>query len=131
MLALYERDANGGQGQMVDLALYEANFRITADLVASYKKTGAIRERIGNRNPTFSPAGTFQTSDGRFVQIAAGGDNVFKRLAEVMERTDLLEDERYATASARQQNAEQLEGILADWVAARDFAVVESSLCGR
>ena len=40
-----------------------------------------IRERIGNRNPTFAPAGTFETRDKRYVQIAAGGDGVWPRLA--------------------------------------------------
>ena len=63
MLALYERDANGGTGQMIDLALYEAPFRITSDLLANYVRTGETRERIGNRNPGFSPAGTFRTKD--------------------------------------------------------------------
>ena len=78
MFALYERDARGGEGQMIDLALYEAPFHITADMMTKHAQTGEIRERIGNRNPTFSPAGTFQTRDGRYVQIAAGGTEAGK-----------------------------------------------------
>ncbi|MAW54062.1 MAG: hypothetical protein CMM69_01125, partial [Rhodospirillaceae bacterium] len=77
MFALYQRDMQGGEGQMIDLALYEPTFRITANMMPNFFRDGEVRERIGNRNPTFSPAGTFETKDGKYVQIAAGGDNVF------------------------------------------------------
>lgn len=128
MLALYERDANGGKGQMIDLALYEAPFRITSDLLANFVYKGQNRERIGNRNPGFCPAGTFETRDGRFVQIAAGGDNVWQRLAGAMDRTELATDPRYATSRERIVRADELEALLAEWIAARDFDEVESKL---
>ena len=72
MFALYQRHA-GWEGQMIDLALYEPTFRITANMMPNFFRDGEIRERIGNRNPTFSPAGTFETKDGKPGQIAAGG----------------------------------------------------------
>jgi len=131
MFALYHRDARGGKGQLIDLALYEAPFRITSDLVAAFETRGAIRERIGNRNPTFTPAGTFETKDGRYVQIAAGGDNVFARLAEAMNHPEWITDERYATSAARHERADEMEQLVADWVAAHDFAEVESRLVER
>ena len=130
MFALYQRDAQGGTGQMIDLALYEPTFRITADMVTKYAKTGDIRERIGNRNPTFSPAGTFETSDGRYVQIAAGGDKVWQRLAEAMDMAALATDERYARSRARIERADELEQLLADWVGKHSFAEVEKRLVG-
>jgi succinyl-CoA--D-citramalate CoA-transferase len=126
MFALYERDANKGQGQMIDLALYEPTFRITADMVPDFLRTGNIRERIGNRNPTFSPAGTFETKDGRYVQIAAGGDGVFKRLAHAMEQPHMAEDERYSTSRARIERADELEAWLGEWIGARQFADIEA-----
>ena len=51
MFALYHRDAQtpGGEGQMIDLALYEAPFRITGDMLTMHARTGETRERIGNR----------------------------------------------------------------------------------
>lgn len=128
MFALYERDARGGEGQMIDLALYEAPFRITADMMVQYTRTGAIRERIGNRNPTFSPAGTFQTRDGRYVQIAAGGDNVWQRLAEAIDMADLAQDPRFARSRARIERADELEALLADWIGQHDFADIEARL---
>lgn len=128
VLALYERDANGGVGQMIDLALYEPTFRITGDLVAGFTRHGRIRERIGNRNATFTPAGTFTTKDDRFVQIAAGGDNVWPRLAAAMGREDLATDERYARGRDRNDRADELEGLLAEWVGRHTYAEVEAIL---
>ena len=128
MLALYERDAKGGEGQMIDLALYEAPFRITSSLVADYRRHGRNRERIGNRNPGFSPAGTFETLDGRYVQIAAGGDNVWRRLAEIIGGEDLATDDRYLTSRDRIKRADELEELLGAWISDREFSDVESTL---
>ncbi len=135
MFALYQRDAQGGAdgkggGQMIDLALYEPTFRITADMLTKFAKTGEIRERIGNRNPTFAPAGTFQTRDGRYVQIAAGGDKVWQRLAEAMDMAALATDERYAKSRNRIARADELEKLLEDWIARHDFADIEKRLVG-
>jgi crotonobetainyl-CoA:carnitine CoA-transferase CaiB-like acyl-CoA transferase len=128
MFALYQRDAQGGEGQMIDLALYEPTFRITGDMLTKFARTGAIRERIGNRNPTFAPAGTFETKDGRFVQIAAGGDKVWQRLAEATGIAGLATDPRYLKSRDRIARADELEKLLADWIAEHDFAEVEARL---
>ena len=134
MFALYQRDQQGGleaEGQLIDLALYEAPFRITADMMHKHMLTGDNRERIGNRNPTFSPAGTFETKDGRYVQIAAGGDAVFRRLVEAMGMPELAEDLRYARSKDRITRPDELEKILADWIAERDFHDIEERLVGN
>ncbi|MGY9057363.1 MAG: CaiB/BaiF CoA transferase family protein [Alphaproteobacteria bacterium] len=128
MFALYNRDAQGGTGQLIDLGLYEAPFRITADMMTAHARTGENRERIGNRNPTFTPAGTFETKDGRYVQIAAGGDGVWARLAKAMGQAELAEDPRYKTIAERMKRADEMEGMLADWVATLDFAEIEPLL---
>ena len=132
MFALYHRDANGGkgEGQLIDQALYEAPFRITADMMTDFARTGANRERIGNRNPTFTPAGTFETKDGRYVQIAAGGDGVWPRLAQAMGQPELAEDPRYKTIGERMQRADEMEQMCADWVATLNFDEIEPLLVG-
>lgn len=132
MFALYQRDMQGGPnneggGQMIDLALYEPTFRITANMMPNFFRDGEIRERIGNRNPTFSPAGTFETKDGKYVQIAAGGDNVFQRLAGAMGMPELAEDPRYSTSRERIARADELEALLADWVGQQMFADIDKS----
>ncbi|NQV61584.1 MAG: CoA transferase [Alphaproteobacteria bacterium] len=133
VLALHQRDQQGGTdgkggGQMIDLALYEPSFRITADMITQFANTGAVRERIGNRNPTFAPAGTFETKDGRYIQIAAGGDNVFARLVEAMDMPELSSDPRYAKSAARVARADELEALLSVWIGARDFKDIEQRM---
>ena len=133
VLALYQRDQQGGAdgkggGQMIDLALYEPSFRITADMITQFANTGAVRERIGNRNPTFAPAGTFETKDGRYIQIAAGGDKVFARLVEAMDMPELSSDPRYAKSVARVARADELEAMLTEWIGAHDFADIEQRM---
>ena len=131
MFALYQRDMQGGEGQLIDLALYEPTFRITGDMVPDFLRTGKNRERIGNRNPTFAPAGTFKTRDGRYVQIAAGGDKVFRRLVEAMDRAELADDPRYSVSRERIARADELEAMLGDWIGKNDFAEIETRLVGN
>ncbi len=126
MFALYERDAQGGTGQMIDLALYEAPFRITGDLVQNYQRTGEIRERIGNRNPGFSPAGTFLTSDGTWLQIAAGGQGPWTRLCAAMGDEGLGDDPRFASSRDRIHHADELEELLGAWIGQRTFEELDA-----
>jgi len=133
MLALYQRDIQGGAdgdggGQMIDLALYEPSFRITSEMLHNYVVDGTARERIGNRNPTFAPPGTFETRDKRLVQIVVGGDNVFERLASAMNMPELTTDPRFRDSAARIQHAEKIEIVLQEWISQREFAEVESRM---
>ena len=128
MMALHWRDTGGDEGQMIDLGLYEAPFRISSSLMASFLRDGNVRERVGNRNPGFVPAGNFLTRDERWIQIAAGADGVWRRLATVMDRAELIDDPRYATAPERSSRADELETLVKVWVGGMDFADVERAL---
>ena len=128
MLALYARDAKKESGQLIDLALYEPTFRITSNLVASWNASGKNRERIGNRNPGFSPAGTFETKDKRFIQVAAGGDNVWRRLASIIGGDELRDDIRFQSSRDRIKRSDELEALIQDWISSRDFFEVERIL---
>lgn len=113
--ALYHRDVQGGQGQIIDLALYEAGFRASEDALTSYATTGVVRERLGNRNPRVVPASEFTTADGRLLSIHAGTDSLFGKLATLMGRADLVSDPRYANRTARVENQAELYALIAQW----------------
>ncbi len=116
MIALYHRDGQQtGEGQMIDLALYEPIFRISA-LVQAYDKMGKIRERSGNVNPSIAPAETFQTKDGQWIVLIAGTDNIWRRLAKVMGREDLIDDPRFATIRKRVENMQELHQMVGEWM---------------
>ncbi|MVU77228.1 CoA transferase [Nocardia sp. ET3-3] len=119
MTALYHRDLNGGQGQVIDLALYEAGFRASENALLNYSANGAVRERSGNTNPFIVPASDFDTADGRRISVHAGTEPLFRRLCTVMGRPELCEDERFSTVAARIQNQRQLYALVAEWTAGR------------
>jgi crotonobetainyl-CoA:carnitine CoA-transferase CaiB-like acyl-CoA transferase len=126
--ALYHRDLRGGEGQVIDLALYEPGFRASEDALMRYSVEGAIRERTGNINPNIVPAANFTTSDGREITIHAGTDSLFVRLAQVMGRDGLAADPRFATNQARVLNQSALYAIIAEWVATAELAPLMARL---
>ena len=115
--ALYHRDVNGGSGQIIDLALYEAGVRASEDAIIDFSATGTIRERMGNRNSYVVPASDFTTADQRRVSVHAGTDTLFRKLATVMGRADLANDPRFQTRAARTEHQDQLYAEIESWVA--------------
>ena len=69
--------------------------------------------QAGNNHPTGIPTGVFPTSDGH-INIAASGDDIYKRLCDAITRPDLLTDPRFATSKARQTNRDTLNDILGE-----------------
>lgn len=114
--ALYHRDtAEDGDGQFIDIGLYESMFRMLEFLVAEYDQNDTIKERSPGLSGHSSPAGTFKTKDGHWVVLVTSSDRTFERLAEAMDRLDMLKDERYHTNSERLKRFEETNGIVADW----------------
>jgi crotonobetainyl-CoA:carnitine CoA-transferase CaiB-like acyl-CoA transferase len=115
--AIYYRDVNpDGEGQMVDIALYESVFRMLEFLVAEYDKLGKVRERSPGLTGHSSPAGTFMTKDGHWVVLVTSTDSTFERLAQAMNREDLLTNEKFCTNERRLQHNDEMNQIVADWI---------------
>jgi len=127
LAALVERERSG-QGQGVEVALYEGVLRVMEWTIAAYDRLGIVRERAGNRLPNSAPLDNYATSDGRYVCIAAAGDGLFPRLCRAMGREDLLDDERFASLRARAQHADEINDVVAAWCAARPAAEIEAIL---
>jgi crotonobetainyl-CoA:carnitine CoA-transferase CaiB-like acyl-CoA transferase len=124
LAAVYERDrtarASGTapRGQWVDLSLYESILRIMEHTLATYDRTGVVREREGNRLKNSAPLDNWRTKDGKWVCIIAAGDGLFPRLCRAMGREDLLAEPRFRTMARRAEHGDEINGIVADWVAA-------------
>jgi crotonobetainyl-CoA:carnitine CoA-transferase CaiB-like acyl-CoA transferase len=114
--ALYHRDHRGGDGQVIDLALYEAGLRASEDSVAAYGLENRVRERLGNKNPYIVPASDFETADGRRISLHAGTDPLFRRLTAVMRQPELADDPRFADRDARVAHQDALYPLIAAWV---------------
>lgn len=117
LLALYERDARGGQGQMIDVALYEAVFNLTESLLPEYSAFGAIRQPAGGALPGIAPSNAYCCSDAQYVLIAGNGDSIYKRLMTLIGRSDLGEDPTLAHNDGRAKRATEIDAAINAWTA--------------
>ncbi len=115
LMALRHREVNGGLGQVVDVALYEAIFAIMESMVPEFDVFGFIRERTGNIMPGITPSSIHTSADGKHVQIGANGDAIFKRLMVALGRSDLAEDPSLATNDGRDLRRDELYGVIDRW----------------
>ena len=128
LLALYERDARGGEGQMIDVALYEAVFNLTESLLPEYHVFGAVRQPAGGALPGIAPSNAYPCLDGQYVLIAANGDSLFKRLMELIGRADLANDPDLARNDGRAKRAEEIDQIIGEWSEQRTLEDILSAL---
>ena len=117
LLALQHRQHNGGKGQLVDVALYEAVFSLLESTLPEYGMTGFVRERSGGALPGITPSNTYACKDGSFVVIGANGDAIFKRLMGAMGRPDLAGDPALVHNAGRSARAEELDAAISSWTA--------------
>lgn len=138
MMALRHRDATGGkwngkagddcvagQGQMIDVALYEAVFNMMESLVPEYDYAGVVRERTGGALPGIVPSNTYTTGDGENIVIAGNGDAIFKRLMLAMGRDDLASDPQLFRNDGRVPRTAEIDAAIQAWCATQ---TIESAL---
>ncbi|WP_102347249.1 CaiB/BaiF CoA transferase family protein [Bacillus sp. Marseille-P3661] len=115
LMALRHRDVNKGEGQIVDVALYESIFSLMESMVPEYDKFHHIRERTGSILPGIAPSNIYLSKDGKYVVIGANGDSIYKRLMILMDRKDLAEDECFQTNEGRAKHMEYIDGEIGKW----------------
>jgi formyl-CoA transferase len=119
MMALRHRDVTGGkqngEGQMVDVALYESVFNLMESLVPEFDIAGVVRERTGGALPGIVPSNTYTTQDGENIVIAGNGDAIFKRLMLAMGRIDLAGDLELARNDGRVRRTEEIDAAIQAW----------------
>jgi len=126
--ALYARDARRrGRGAVIDAALYGAALRVLEWTIPAYDRLGIVRERQGNRLANSAPLDNYLTADGKFVCIVAGSDANFGRLCKAMDRTNLLDDPRFAKLADRAEHGDTINGIVAEWTSGHTAAEVEDA----
>ena len=119
--ALFMRQRTG-RGQLVDSAMLDNLLSLNETMVTLYSVAGQEQKR---GVPTvFFPRGAYQTKDG-YLAVHVPDNIIWKRFCEVMERSDLIDDERSATSPARAQNHGFLDPIISEFMATmtRDVAV--------
>ncbi|MBO9357641.1 CoA transferase [Bordetella petrii] len=120
LLALYQRDARGGEGQVIDAALYESLFNLTESLLPEYTAFGAVREPAGASLPGIAPSNAYRCQDG-YVLIAGNGDTIYQRLMSRIGRDDLGQDPALAHNDGRAARVEEIDGAIGAWTAQRSI----------
>ncbi len=127
LMALYHRKVNGGQGQVIDVALHEAVFNVMESLVPEYSAFGAVREPAGSALPGIAPSNAYRCADG-VVLIAGNGDSIFKRLMTAIGRDDLGNDPALADNAGRVARVGELDAAIEAWTQSRTVTAVLDAL---
>ncbi|MGE6211493.1 CaiB/BaiF CoA transferase family protein [Comamonas aquatica] len=123
LTALYHRKVNGGQGQVIDVALHEAVFNVMESLVPEYSAFGAVRESAGSALPGIAPSNAYPCADG-WVLVAGNGDSIFKRLMQAIGREDLGQAADLANNAGRVARVQEIDAAIGDWTRSRSITEV-------
>ena len=122
MIALREVEHNGGRGQVIDLPLLDPLFAILSPQAANYRLTGKTKPRTGSRSTNSAPRNTYRCKDGRYVALSGSTQKMAERLFGAIGRSELVTDARFRTNADRLKHADELDGIIAPFIAGRTQA---------
>lgn len=116
LLALQHRHASGN-GQIIDVALYESVFNCMESLLPEYSAFGAVRGPAGSALPGIAPTNAYRCIDGGYALIAGNGDSIFRRLMTLIGRDDLAQDTTLSDNAGRVARVEELDEVIGQWTA--------------
>lgn len=116
LMALQQRHKTG-QGQTVDVALYESVFNMMESLLPEYDFAGVVRERSGASLPGIVPSNTYTCADGSYIVIGGNGDAIFKRLMTAIGRPDMAEHPEMASNDRRVKHTAIIDQTIGRWCA--------------
>lgn len=129
LLALRSRESTG-EGQQIDVALYESVFNMMESLIPEYSVFDHVREPAGSSLPGIAPTNAYRCSDGRYALIAGNGDSIFQRLMQIIGRPDLATDPALAHNDGRVEQVEMLDAAIGEWTSQRNLQDVLAALNG-
>jgi len=126
LMALYHRDRNhrdvpNGEGQVIDIALYESVFNCMESLLPEYSAFNAVREAAGSALPGIVPSNAYPCRDG-WILIGGNGDGIFKRLMKAIGRDEYAASPDMASNDGRVKHVADIDGAITTWTKAHDKA---------
>ena len=116
LMAILASKKNNTGGQVIDLSLFEPFFSILGPWAASYKISGKVPERIGNRSNVAAPRGIYKTKDNKYVSLSASMQSMWEKLALTIGSSDLIKDPRFLTNSDRLNNQDDLDKPISKFI---------------
>ena len=117
--ALRARDNGMAQGQVIDLSLLEPMFSVLGPEAATYRLTGAIKERAGSGSNISSPRNIYRCADDKYVAMSGSTQTMARRIFQVIGRADMLDDPRFADNAARIAHRPLVDAAVGAWFATR------------
>ena len=125
VMALYHRDTGAtGEGQVVDVSLFEPLFRLAIPYVTLYDLLNVVRHRVGNEFPDAAPRTMLKTKDDRWVGLSATTQGTWEDLARAIGRPELISDPRFLDNASRVSNRGEINAILQDWMSDKSLEQV-------
>ncbi len=119
LMALYHRDVHDGPGQLIDINLIDPLTRLLEQTLLGYDQLGLIPQRAGNRWDISAPRNTYRTADGNWLAMSGSSPALALRVFRAIGRDDLVTDADFADPQRRLARAEEVDAVVADWVAQR------------
>ena len=120
MTALLEREKSG-KGQWVQSSLLNAGIGLLDFQAARYVMKSEVPQQVGNDHPTSMPTSAYRTKDG-YMNLAASGDGMWKRVCQAIGREALATDERFKSNESRAKNRTALNALLNEALAVKTSA---------
>ncbi len=120
MVALYGRDVGGGAAQVIDVSLFEALMSTLGPLPTLYRENGYLQGRHGSRLPWSAPRNIYRSRDGEHFALSGTAPGPAMAVLRLVGGEQLAADRRFSSAQGRGENADELDRIVAAWIAERD-----------
>ncbi|HUL15001.1 MAG TPA: CaiB/BaiF CoA-transferase family protein [Terriglobales bacterium] len=115
LMALYHRDARGGTGQVIDVALFECVLNLMEGTIPEFDRLGVKRERVGMRLTGIVPSGTYPCADSAYIVIGGNSDSIFRRFMLAIGREDLSNDPRLESNEGRSEHVDEIDEAISNW----------------
>jgi len=120
LTALFARERGLSKGQVIDLSLLEPMFSVLGPEAAIFQTTGKVKERVGSASNTASPRNVYKCRDGKYLALSGSTPQVARRIFEIIGRSDMNADPRFATNSDRVKNRPLVDAAIGAWFAEHD-----------
>jgi len=115
-MALYHRDARGGQGQVIDLSILEPIMHAVGPAPTFYDQLGVLEQRHGNRSSHNAPRNTYRCKDGKWVAVSASALSVAQRVLRLVGHPEVVDEPWFASGRQRAEHADEIDAYVATWI---------------
>ncbi len=120
LLALFNRQSDGGRGQTIDVSIVESVFNLMEGVASEYAGAGVVREPSGTTVTGIVPTNTYRCADNKHIVIGGNGDSIFKRLMIAVNKPEMAMDPELDNNAGRVRHQQVIDDALSAWTAKRN-----------